>query len=481
MDWKPNREDKKAIYKQIVEYIEKGINSGEFPANSTLPPERKLAVQLGVNRSTVVAAYDELESSGVVTRRKGSGTRVSTDIWGISHKRIPNWGRYVEYGSFLPNTPLVQMIRKETQVEKDIINLSSGELSPVLFPKKEFQTILSQIPFEAYLGHEHPQGNLQLRETITDHIKETKQIDTEPYSILVTSGAQQALHLIIQCLLKPGDAVAIEDPSYFYSLSIFRSAGIKTFLLPVDKDGINPEEILTLHKRHRIRMVFVNPTYQNPTGTVMSISRRQRLLELSSELGLPIIEDDPYSLTSFDGHIIPTLKSMDVNGTVLYISSLSKIAAAGLRIGWVIGPSRVIERLADAKQQFDFGHSIVSQWVAQHFLRSPEFHLHIKFLQLQLQNRRDHLVKSLQENLGNKVEFIIPEGGLYLWCKIKEEAVNQNRLLEESLKRGIAYLPGSVMGTQNNFIRFTFGRGEILQIEEGIKRFASALKSITEG
>jgi GntR family transcriptional regulator, regulator for abcA and norABC len=481
MDWKPSRDDKKAIYKQIVDYIEQGIISGKFPANSLLPSERKLADELGVNRSTIVAAYDELASTGVVSKKKGSGTRVSSDIWGISQKRIPNWERYVEYGSLLPNLPLIQLLRKETLEEKDIINLSSGELSPDLFPENELQKILSNKPFNAYLGHEHPQGNLQLRMTITEHVKETKQIETEPYSILISSGAQQALHLIVQCLLKPGDAVAIEDPSYFYSLSIFKSAGIKTYLLPVDKDGINPEDILTLHKKHRIRMVFVNPTFQNPTGAVLSISKRKRLLELSSELGLPIIEDDPYSLTSFDGGIIPTLKSMDHNGTVLYISSLSKIVAAGLRIGWVIGPRRVIERLADAKQQVDFGHSIFPQWVAHHFLQSDEFHSHINHLQLQLKQRREKLVLSLRQKLGNKVQFMSPEGGLYLWCKINKLSINQNRLLEESLKSGVTFLPGSVMGTQKNFIRFTFGRGDLDQIEEGIERFTKALLPFIEG
>ena len=478
MDWRPNREDKKAIYKQIAEYIEHGITTGEFSAGTLLPSERNLAEKLGVNRSTIIAAYEELESTGIVSRKKGSGTRVSSDIWGISHKRIPNWGRYVEYGSFLPNLPLVQLIRKETQEESDIINLSSGELSPELFPLKEFQTILTEVPFTAHLGYDHPQGNLQLRETITDHLKDTKEIETDPESILITSGAQQALHLIVECLLKPGDSVAIEDPSYFYSLPIFKSAGIKTFSLPVDHDGINPEDILDLHKKHRIRMVFVNPTYQNPTGTVLSNSRRKRLLELSSELGLPIIEDDPYSLISFNGEFIPTLKSMDQTGTVLYISSLTKIVASGLRIGWIVGPRRVIERLADAKQQLDFGHSIFPQWIAQNFLRSNEFLLHIKDLQIQLKQRKDQLIKCLKKNAGDEVEFLPPKGGIHLWCRINNGRINQKQLLEESLKKGVAYLPGSVMGSQTNYIRFTFGRGGCLNIQTGIERFTEALLTL---
>jgi DNA-binding transcriptional MocR family regulator len=366
MDWKPDRTDKKPIYKQIAEYIEQGISSGQFPSDSVLPSERKLAKELNVNRSTIVSAYEELQSLGIVDRKKGSGTRVSTDIWGISHKRIPNWGRYVEDGSFLPNIPLVQRIRSEIQ-KNDLVNLASGELSPELMPDNHFKNILATQSFIGSLGYDHPQGNEDLRNTLVSHVKENKNIETDSSSILITSGAQQALHLIVECLLKPGDAVAIEDPSYCYSLPLFQSAGLRTFLLPVDKNGANPEDLLSLHKKHRIRMVFLNPDYQNPTGTILSLSRRKKFLEISTEYGIPIIEDDPYSLTSYNSEVNPTLKSIDSNGNVLYISSLSKIVASGLRIGWIIGPPQVIQRLADAKQQVDFGHSVFPQWIAYEY------------------------------------------------------------------------------------------------------------------
>ncbi|MGG3800917.1 PLP-dependent aminotransferase family protein [Metabacillus fastidiosus] len=476
MEWKPDRNNKKPIYKQIVEYIEQGISLGLFPADSLLPSERKLAQELDVNRSTIVAAYEELKSLGIVERKKGSGTRVSTDIWGISHKRIPNWGRYVEDGSFLPNLPLVQQIRSEVQNRK-LINLASGELSPSLMPNDQFRNILSSQPFIENLGYDHPQGNELLRETITSHVKQFKNIETTASSILITSGAQQALHLIVECLLKPGDAVAIEDPSYCYSLPIFQSAGLRTFLLPVDKDGINPEDLLSLHKKHRIRMVFLNPDHQNPTGTVLHLSRRKRILELSIELGIPLVEDDPYSLTSYNGEVNPTLKSMDYNENVLYISSLSKIVASGLRIGWIIGPEQVIQRLADAKQQVDFGHSVFPQWVANEFLGSEYFTTHIDTIRAQLELRKHTITSSLREFLGNKVEFFTPAGGIHLWCKI-DPSINEYLILNESMKNGIAFVPGSILGSQKGYIRFTFGRGEPDDIRKGILRFADALENI---
>ncbi|MCQ6275407.1 PLP-dependent aminotransferase family protein [Bacillus sp. V3B] len=476
MDWKPDRKAKKAIYKQLAEYLENGIGDGTFPPDKPLPSERYLAKELNINRSTVVAAYDELESNGLIQRSRGSGTTISKDIWGITKKRIPSWNRYIEAGSFLPNLPITQQIRKEA-VEHKMINLASGELSEDLFPMDYLREITSTRSFIGSLGYDHPQGSAILRNTITKHVRQFRKIETSPSSILITSGAQQALHLVVQCLLKPGDAVALEDPSYNYNLPIFKSAGIKPYFLSVDKNGINPEELLSLHKKHRIRMILLNPAYQNPTGSLLNENQRKAILEISSEHGIPVVEDDPYSLTSFTGEQVPTLKSMDVHGNVLYISSLSKIVASGLRIGWIIGPKPVIERLSDAKQQIDFGHASFTQWIANDFLESNDFHAHIKRLVKELEKRRDQIVNSLRFYLKNQVEFYIPQGGIHIWCKLNKD-FNEVKLLEESIKRGVIYVPGSTLGSKKGFIRFTYAREDEESIDEGIKRFAEALNSL---
>ena len=221
-------------------------------------------------------------------------------------------------------------------------------------------------------------------------------------------------------------------------------------------------------------MIFLNPIFQNPTGTLLPEDRRRKILELSSEYGIPVVEDDPYSLTPFTGEKMNTLKSLDRNGIVLYISSLTKIVASGLRIGWIIGPRSVIERLSDAKQQVDFGHGSYSQWVANDFIESAEFESHLKFLSRQLEQRRNSIVSSLDHFLEDQVEFSTPQGGIHLWCRIKKEH-NENQLLEESIKQGVIYVPGTTMGSQKGFVRFTFGRENEANIHEGIKRFAEAL------
>jgi GntR family transcriptional regulator, regulator for abcA and norABC len=476
MDWKPDRKAKKPIYKQLAEYIENGIADGTFPPDKPLPSERYLAKELNINRSTVVSAYDELEANGLIQRNRGSGTTISKDIWGITKKRIPSWNRYIEAGTFLPNLPVTQRIRKEMEEQK-LINLASGELSEDLIPMNALREITSTRSFIGRLGYDHPQGNAILRSTITKHVKDYRNIETNPSSILITSGAQQALHLVVQCLLRPGDAVVIEDPSYHYSLPIFKSAGLKTYYLPVNSDGVDQYELLELHKKHRIKMIFLNPAFQNPTGTLLKENQLKAILEISSKHGIPIVEDDPYSLTSFKEEQVSTLKSLDKHGNVLYISSLSKIVASGLRIGWIIGPKSVIVRLSDAKQIIDFGHASFTQWIANDFLESEHFNSHIKRLVQQLEIRRNQIVSSLDHFLNDQVDYTIPQGGIHIWCKLRSD-LDEMKLLENSIKRGVIYVPGSTMGSQKGYTRFTFARENSEGINEGIKRFAEALKTI---
>lgn len=474
---KPDRTSDQPLYRQIADQIEHSINCGEFPPGSLLPPERKLAEQLEVNRSTVVLAYSELRSQGIVESRTGSGTRVSSSKWGLAPKATPNWHRYVEGGSFLPNLTPLRRVRETLQHDPALIDFASGELTPELCPNKEIEAIMQSLGPVGYLGYDNPQGYMPLRETLVSYLADYRTIRTKASSILITSGSQQSLFLITQCLLAPGDSVAIEDPSYCYSLPLFQSAGLRLHQLPVDLDGINPDDIVTLYRKHRIKMVFVNPNFQNPTGAVMSAERRSQLLQVVSELGLPIVEDDPFSLTSYDGNPPPPLKSLDRHGSVIYIGSFSKIAAPGMRVGWMVAPHSVVERLADARQQMDFGLSVIPQRIASGFLQSDDFAPHLDRLRSQLIYRRDLAIEAVQRELGQLAAIAMPQGGLHLWCKLAVQ-VSDLKLLEESIRQGVVFVPGSVYGSDPGYVRFTFARPRVEQIAPGIAKFANALRSI---
>lgn len=475
MEWTVNREGDKPIYQQIFEYIEEKIAYGEYPPGSRLPSERKMAEQLNVNRMTIVHVYDELQASGLVERKKGSGTRVSTHKWGILPKGVTNWRKYIEGGTFLPTYPLIKKIRDEAKVMKGGLNMAGGELAADLFPASFLEASFNQHAFPSNLGYVHPQGHLKFRETLASYVKEYHDINITSSSILITSGAQQALYLITQCLLNPGDAVAIEAPSYSYSLPLFQSAGLRIFGLPVDADGINPDDIMTLYHKHQIRMIFLNPTFQSPTGSNMSQSRREKALEIAAELGIPIVEDDPVSLLSLDDKVHYPLKSIDRSGNVLYVGSLSKVIASSLRVGWIMGPESVINRLADARQQIDFGLSIFPQLIANQFIQSPQYRNHITFLKQELLERRNEMASALIEYLGDKIEFSVPKGGLFFWCKIKQK-VDDQKLVEEGIKNKILFMPGSVYGAPNGYVRFTYARLQRNEITDAVKRFAEVLE-----
>lgn len=475
--WMPDRRGSQPLYQQIADDIERRIAYGEFPPGSLLPSERRLAAQLGVNRSTVILAYAELRALGIIESRSGSGTRVSKYKWGATPKHTPNWHRYVEGGSFLPNVAFLRRIREALQQDSTLIDFASGELGADLSPVAEINALIDENHYTGYLGYDNPQGFLPLREALVTFLSQYRGIQSTESSILITSGSQQSLYLITQCLLAPGDAVAIEDPSYCYSLPMFQSAGLRLFRLPVDEHGIWPEDVRALYKKHRIKMVFLNPNYQNPTGAVLDADRRAELLHVTSELGLPIVEDDPFSLTAYDGNPPRPLKSMDSLGSVLYIGSFSKIAASGLRVGWMVAPHSVVDRLADARQQMDFGLSAVPQKVAAQFLKSAYTRPHLDRLRMNLLYKRDVAIEALQRELPGLVSFPVPQGGLHLWCKILPE-VNDGKLLEEAIRNGVIFAPGSVYGSDSGYVRFTYARPKAEEIAPGIAAFAASLRAV---
>jgi GntR family transcriptional regulator, regulator for abcA and norABC len=475
--WKPDLESNEPVFRQIIRYFEERIISGELSPGQSMPSERSLAEDLKVNRSTVSMAYDELRSTGLIRSERGKGTQVSEDLWGVIPSRIPNWNLYSSKGAFLPALPLDLRVREASNMP-DIINLARSELSPDLFPVSALHQLLRKMEITIPLGYSDPRGARQLRETLVKHLGEQHGIHVDSDQILITTGAQQSLHLITQCLLAPGDSIALEGPSYAYSLSLFTSAGLRLFQIPMDENGLQPEELVTLYHRHKVRMVFVNPTYQNPTGTTLTIERRRRLLEICSELRLPIVEDDAYSALTLDDTVKPPspLVSMkDGHRNVIYLGSMSKTVAPGMRIGWVVGPRSVIERLADAKEQMDLGTSAVSQQLARDFIESGEWTNNLKNLQTTLSARRDCMIRALEGLVDKNVTWTVPLGGYHVWCRTNR-GVRDSEILELGIRNKVLFVPGGLYGAERGYVKFSFARATTEEIEEGIHRFGETLR-----
>jgi GntR family transcriptional regulator of abcA and norABC len=239
-----------------------------------------------------------------------------------------------------------------------------------------------------------------LREELSHYLK-TMGIQASPSSILIVSGALQALQLISVGLLQRESTILLERPSYLYSLPVFQSAGMKLTGLSIDKKGLLPQAISKAKSQRGKAILYTNPCFHNPTGILMPENRGQEVLEVCRKEQLPLIEDDIYRELWIDNPPPLPLKAMDKNGHVLYVGSLSKTLSPGLRIGWIVGPDPVIERLSDIKMQTDYGSSSLSQRVAAQWLKSGHYREHLESVREQLKIRRDLAIETLEKNLND--------------------------------------------------------------------------------
>lgn len=450
------------------------INRGDLPPGARLPSERALAAQLGVHRSTAALAYAELEADGLVERRRGSGTTVSGDLWGVS----PDWPRYLSGSAFRPTDALLRRIRDARRVD-GAIDLSEGSVGQELLPTGLVAGLLRDGDPAPDLGYPHQLGDPALRAAVAaDFARRHGVAPPDPETVLVTAGAQQALYLIARVLLRPGDAVAVERPSYAYSLPLFQSAGLRLVPLPMDGEGADPAGLRPLADRHRLRLAIVNPTFQNPTATVMPRARRERLLAECRALNLPLVEDDAYARLAFADDAPPPLKALDADGRVLHLGTLSKAAAPGLRIGWVIGPAPVVARLADARLQVDFGADRIAQWLAARLVGADAWEGHLDTLRSALRSRRDALARELAAAFGPDLAFALPAGGMYLWARWATPGDDRRRL-EAAARQGVVIAPGRLYGAPDGYVRLTFARGDETTLAEAVRRLRAAEPSLS--
>lgn len=457
-------------YLLIVEYIKVKISNGEWAIGSRIPSQRDLAKAFNLNRSTVITALEELMAEGLIQGKTGIGTIVINNTWTLmGSDAATNWNGNITLGVHKASVETVQKIN-EAESKKELIQLSKGELSAEIFPLERMKTVIRKVSDHlSPLGYEEPKGNHQLRQAISDYLRKVG-IDASPSSILVVSGALQALHLISIGLLQKGSTVFLEKPSYLYSLSVFQSAGMKLKGLPMDNEGLIPSSIYEQKEKGKRSILYTIPTFHNPTGTLMKEKRRQALIQTCVKEQLPVIEDDVYQELWIDAPPPAPLKALDHHGNVLYIGSLSKSLSPGLRIGWVVGPESVIDRLADLKMQSDYGSSSLSQHVAAEWLSSGFYEQHLSFVREQLTIRRGVALEALEEHLSNYATWDTPKGGLFIWVKIKAN-FRTRHLLQKAMAEGILLNPGSIYAEKSGqFIRLSYAYASLTEINEGIVR-----------
>ena len=419
IDWKPNRTLNVPVTEQIVQYMCRQVSSGAWPIGARLPSQRALAEGFGVNRSTVIAAVNELADYGIVEGAHGAGTRIVSNTWSLMLPGAPDWADYVSSGFFKANNDTIQAINR-LEFAPHMARLGTGELDPRLFPTDMWRTVMRQAADEIdSMGYPEPEGIPELRAAIADHMRRLG-IDTDASQILVTSGALQALQIISVSLLGAGSTVFAEAPSYIKSLQVFQSAGMHLTGVPMDDDGLSVNGLSdmlsssglnrnggngigTASARHRGSgsVLYTIPTNHNPTGRTMSEVRRHELIECCVANRLPIIEDGAYQDLYFGDRPPLPLKAMDETGMVIYLGSASKALAPGLRIGWIVAPEPIVHRMADVKMQMDYGASLLSQWVFARFLTNGMYDEYLAGLKRELRRRRDAALDTLEELFGD--------------------------------------------------------------------------------
>lgn len=328
------------------------------------------------------------------------------------------------------------------------------------------------------------QGDESLREKIVDVVR-LEGIDCHPDDVVVTTGSQQALDLVTRIFIDPGDVIVAEAPSYVGALGVFRSYQADIVHVPLDEHGLIPEaleETLTrlAAEGRRVKLLYTVPNFHNPAGVTLSVERRPRILEIAQRFGVLVIEDNPYGLLGFDGDPLPAMRSLDDQG-VLYLGSFSKTFAPGYRVGWVVAPHAVREKLVLASESAILCPSNASQLAIATYLETCDWQGQIKQFRELYRERRDAMIGALSEHLPS-ASWNVPNGGFYTWVKLPD-GLDARSMLPRAVTARVAYVPGTAFyadGTGADHVRLSYCFPTPERIREGVRRFAGVVSAERE-
>lgn len=482
-----NRNNGEPLYIQIKNQLRAMIDVGTLPPGYCLPPERKLAKSLGVNRTTILNAFRDLKAEGYLSSHVGQGTLVCRPILPAEpeglHPLPFSWRQVYSHNVNNYESSTTRDLLAITS-QKNMISFAAGIAIPDLNPLAEIQEVWASINRQygsSIFQHVPAEGLMPLRQSICS-LSGARGIRTSETETMVLSGSQQGLDFLGRLLINPGDTVIMEEPSFFCARQIFESYGARIIGIAMDENGMNIKNLESVLKRQKPKFIYTIPTFHNPTGTVMSLENRQVLLELAYRYHIPIIEDDAYGELRYDGTPIPPIKALDKFGYVIYLSTFSKVLFMGFRIGWLHAPAQVIQKLSGIKQLSDLHTNSLGQYLVDGFIRNKCYAPFIQRVLEENKKRRDRMHTALLEHAPSNVplDWAVPQGGLYFWLKLPG-SISMSRLYEESVKNGIVFVPGPVCCLEEpseNYIRLNFTYPTMQQITEGISKLMKTLKML---
>jgi GntR family transcriptional regulator/MocR family aminotransferase len=480
-----DRESDVPMYRQIESFLRQAIISGRLPPGTRLPATRCLAQDLGVNRMTVESGYAELEADGLVTARVGSGTYVlpprplPPTVDDGPDGPWPTWQADLLADDVPADPPTPQELLRAAN-HPHPIDFGGGVGDPRLFPADEFrrvlQTLLRREPI-ATLEYGDLRGYEPLRETIA-HVLASQGIQSSADNILITSGSQQALALTAQLLLKPGNAVLVESPTYGGGLDLFRALGLRLLSIPTDACGMRVDRLEPLLQIHHPGLIYTIPNFHNPTGACMSSRRRRELVELADRYNVPILEDDFVGDLRYEGRAQPALKALDPGGRVLYTSTFSKMLMPGLRVGFLVAEGPAYGRLVAHKRVTDLATSNLIQRALEAYVTVGRYQAHLRRTRRVYCKRRDVMLQAIERFLPADVYVTPPQGGLFIWLRLPK-GISSTELLPLACEQGVAFAPGSTFFPEahigQSFVRLSFVAQPTQDIEVGIARLGWAI------
>lgn len=362
----------------------------------------------------------------------------------------------------------------------EVINFAGGLPAPGLFDNEgiaaAFHAVLTEQP-ERALQYATTEGEPALRTAIAARLS-ARGLATGADDLVVTTGSQQALSLLATALIEPGETILVESPCYLAALQVFGFAGAQVVAVPCDAAGIDPDALDELVARHRPKLLYTVPTFQNPTGRTMPAERRAAIADVAARRGLWIIEDDPYGELRFEGEPAPWIASYPgAQDRTVLLGSFSKVMAPGLRLGWLRGPAALLRACAVAKQAADLHTPTVNQLAAARYLADNDLDAHVASVAREYREHRDAMLAGLDDALPAGSTWIRPQGGMFIWARLPD-GYDTTALLPKIVKHDVAYVPGAPFYAGEPDVatlRMCFVTQSPDEIAEGLRRLGGAL------
>ncbi|MFP4975627.1 PLP-dependent aminotransferase family protein [Paenibacillus sp. CN-4] len=502
----------KSLPKQIGDTIGHRIESGLLAPGSRLASVRRLAVTLGVSQMTVSKAYGELERRGLIECLHGKGCYVRETEASLGMKlrggaaaggaesgkkagrgadggqgRVPDTlkggktdGRHGrELPDYLPRAQLWHHFNSSSMRCPFHVAAIHADLLPLGAIGRHMASLVLEHP-ELMADYGNFQGDAELRAVMSTHLAK-RGIHTPPEELLITSGAQQGIDLVARTFVGPGDAVYVEGPSYTGAIDVLAGRGADIITVPMDGEGMKLDALTRMCDDRPPKLIYTVPTFQNPSGLTLSLARRRQLLDLARSYRCLIVEDDPFSDLFFDNPPPPPIKSLDDEGTVVYMKSFSKVLAPGSRLAAVAAGRDILARLIAAKSATDLGSPLLTQRALLPFI-AGEYEAHAARLRTALRRRRDKAASLLKLQAPEGLRWLLPGGGLNLWLELPR-GCSIPRLARRTEQEGVSFLPGAVCfageGGQQH-VRICYARTTEEDLECGLQVFLRALDAELE-